>query len=160
MPGPKPKPSALKKLQGTYRADRVVPNEARFDIPIRMPSPPEDLSVDGAKLWRSVGKMLLNAGLYTAGDFIALELMCMAYGRMKEAERLMVDDGMVLRGKDGGYYQSPYLAIVNRAWDQVRSMLAEFGMTPAERTRVMSTVDNNRETDLADVLFSEVRRNG
>ena len=160
MPGPKPKPSVLKKLHGTYRADRVVPNEARFDVPIRMPSPPESLSEDGAKLWRSVGKMLLNAGLYTAGDFIALELMCMAYGRMKEAERLMVDEGMVLKSNLGGMYQSPYLAIVNRSWEQVRSMLAEFGMTPAERTRVMSTGDNHKEVDLADQLFAEVRQHG
>jgi len=159
MPGPKPKPSVLKKLQGTYRADRVVPNEARFDVPIRMPSPPEELSEDGAKLWRSVGKMLLHAGLYTAGDFIALELMCMAYGRMKEAERLMADE-MVLKSAQGGYYQSPYLSIVNRSWEMVRSMLAEFGMTPAERTRVMSTGDNHREVDLADQLFAEVRNSG
>lgn len=152
-------PTVIHNLRGTT-PDRVVPNEARFEVPIRMPSPPEGMSEDGAKLWRAVGKLLLNAGLYTAGDFIALELMCMAYGRMKEAERLMVDEGMVLKSNLGGLYQSPYLAIVNRSWEQVRAMLAEFGMTPAERTRVMSSVDNNRETDLADLLFAEVKQRG
>ena len=159
MRGRKPLPTVIHNLRGTT-PDRFVPNEARFDVPIRMPSPPDGMSEDGAKLWRSVGKLLLNAGLYTSGDFIALELMCMAYGRMKEAERLMADEGMVLKSNLGGLYQSPYLAIVNRSWEQVRSMLAEFGMTPAERTRVMSAVDNNREVDLADQLFAEVRQRG
>lgn len=156
MPGPKPKPTVLKKLHGTYRADRCVDNEATFPTPIRMPSPPEGLNEDGAKLWRSLGKLLLDAGLYTSGDQIALELLCLAYGRMKEANRRIEEEGMVLRSVTGGFYQNPFLSIVTRSMDQVVKLLAEFGLTPAERTRVLSAVKSDREPDLAELLFSEV----
>lgn len=145
-------PTAVKSMRGTVRADRVMRNEAQFPIPGRMPSPPEGLNDYGEALWRSLGKLLLDAGLLTQGDTIALEMLCLAYGRMKEANNRVDDEGMVLESDKGNFYQSPYLSIANRAWEQVKGMLAEFGLTPAERTRVMALVEQE-EDDLASFLF-------
>jgi len=156
MPGPKPKPTVLKKMQGTYRSDRAVSNEAKFPVPSRMPKPPDGLNEEGEKLWRVIGKQLLDVGLFTSADSVALEMLCMAYGRMKEADRLIILEGMVLKSSNGGYYQNPYLAIANRSWEQVRSMLSEFGLTPAERTRVMAAAVAPQETDLAELLFRQI----
>jgi len=75
---------------------------------------------------------------------------------MKEANRRIEEEGMVLRSVTGGFYQNPFLSIVTRSMDQVVKLLAEFGLTPAERTRVLSAVKSDREPDLAELLFSEV----
>lgn len=153
MKGRKPVPTALKELRGTARADRVLKNEAQFPIPGRMLSPPEHLGADGEFLWRHLGKLLLDAGLMSYGDTLALELMCIAYDRMTRANRKVKIDGEVMVSDKGNYYQNPWLSIANKAWDQVKSMLAEFGLTPAERTRVMAAVEDD-EDDLATLLFT------
>lgn len=154
MRGRKPVPTAIKNLRGTYREDRAVSNEAEFSIPKRMPSPPDEMNEDGKALWRSLGKRLLDAGLFTDADQVALELLCVAYGRMKEANRMVARTGTVHMSSNGNYYQNPYLSVANRSWEQVKKMLAEFGLTPAERTRVLAAInENEEEDDLVQILF-------
>ena len=42
----------------------------------------------------------------------------------------------MLKSPHGFPVQSPYLAVANRAMEQMRSLLSEFGMSPASRTKV------------------------
>lgn len=155
--GRKPIPTAIKELKGTARADRVLKNEAQFPIPERMLRVPDGLNHYGEDLWRELGKLLLDAGLFSYGDKIALEMLCQVYGRLKYAtEKMQSEGGEVLEGASGNLYQSPWLNIVNRSWDQLRSMLSEFGLTPAERTRVSAMVENKEEDSLAAALFKAV----
>jgi P27 family predicted phage terminase small subunit len=155
--GRKPVPTAIKELRGTARPDRVLKNEAEFPIPERMLRVPDGLNQYGEELWRELGKLLLDAGLFSYGDKIALELLCQAYGRMKYAnEKMRENGGEVLEGSTGGLYQNPWLSIVNKGWDQVRTMLSEFGLTPAERTRVAALVEDKSEDSLAVELFKAV----
>ena len=122
-----------------------------------MPSPPKDLTPEGEELWRNLGKMLLDVGLFTAGDAIALEMLCISYGRMKQANRKVVETGTVLKSTEtGGIYQNPYLHVANKAWDQVNKLLSQFGLTPAERTRVLAAIQDNDEDDLLTQLFDKV----
>lgn len=135
----------------------MIKDEPQFPIPGRMLTPPRDLGDDGAALWRSLGKLLLDVGLLTHGDMLALEMLCLSYDRMKRANQEVLIKGEVLLSDKGNYYQNPWLSIANKAWDQVKSMLAEFGLTPAERTRVMAVVRNGEEeSDLAKALFKAV----
>lgn len=46
--------------------------------------------------------------------------------------------GVVLKAPSGFPVQSPYLAIANRAMEQLRQLLSEFGMSPASRARVQA----------------------
>jgi len=158
MKGRKPVPTEVKELRGTARADRMIKDEPEFPIPGRMPSPPASLREDGEKLWRALGKLLLDVGLFTAGDAIALEMLCIAYDRMIRANRQLETRDEVLLSENGFAYQNPWLQIANKAWDQVKGMLAEFGLTPAERTRVMAIVrDDDGEGSLAEQLFTMVK---
>jgi len=133
----------------------MVENEAQFPVPSRMFSPPDTLNEWGEKAWRYYGKLLLDAGLLTEADRMALELLCQAYGRWIEAERNVALTGTVLTSDRGNFYQNPYLAVANKSWDQVKRMLAEFGLTPAERTRVAAMAGESEE-DLAALLFSGI----
>lgn len=155
MRGRKPVPTELKKQRGTDRPDRGVDNEAQFPIPSRMYSPPENLNEWGEKAWRYYGKLLLDAGLFTDADRMAMELLCQSYGRWIEAERNVALTGTVLTSDRGNFYTNPYLHVANKAWDQIKRMLAEFGLTPAERTRV-AALAGDKEEDLATLLFSGI----
>lgn len=155
MRGRKPKPTAVKKLAGNPGRRPLNDNEPQFPVPGRTPSPPDYLSDEAQEVWRDLGKMLLDAGLLTRVDRYALGMFCAVAGRWMEAERDLRDEGLILTSSDGNAYQNPRLHVANRAWDQMRKMLGEFGLTPAERSR-LHVAAQEHEVSLAEILFSDV----
>ena len=153
MKGRKPVPTAIKHLRGTTRPDRANPAEPQFPVPGRMLSPPAYLDEAAAAVWRDLGRMLLTAGVFTVVDKYALAMFCVSAGRWMEAEQQIKETSPVLRSKEGRLYQNPFLGIANRAWDQMRKMFGEFGLTPAERSRISALVVDD-EPSLAETLFS------
>src|SRR5262249_21622461 len=76
-------------------------------------------------------------GLITTVDRAALAAYCMAWSRWVAAELKVKEFGMVIKSPEKGYpMMSPYLVIANQAMKQLRDYLAEFGMSPASRTRI------------------------
>ena len=63
-------------------------------------------------------------------------MYCQAWGRWLEAEGALRKYGVMVKSPNGLPMQSPYLAVANKAMEQMRSLLSEFGMSPASRTRV------------------------
>ena len=134
MRGPKPKPTKLKVLHG---------NPGRRPLNDREPAPaPHSLEppawIDGDALaeWRRLAPLLHRLGLLTEIDEQALTSYCQTWARWKAAELQIRKHGMVLRGKGGFPVISPYVAVANRSLAHLKQLLAEFGMTPAARTRV------------------------
>ena len=157
MKGRKPKPTNLKRLQGTYRPDRANSTEPQFEVPSRMPNVPRYLDEHAAEVWRDLGGGLLRAGLLTVVDKYALAMFCVPAGRYIHGN-LMIEKtgGPVLTSDAGNLYQNPWLHVVNKAFDQMRQMLSEFGLSPAERARLHVAVADG-EPSLADQLFVLVR---
>jgi P27 family predicted phage terminase small subunit len=152
--GPAPKPTAVRELQG--RAHKAKNRrEPRPALPERPPYAPRWLCPEGQAAWRRIAGALLDAGLYTTIDQTALELLCDAYGRWRQASRELGanGEGLVSVGERGSVVSAAE-RVAERRFDQVRKMLAEFGMTPAERSRV-STAEQS-QMSLADLLFSDV----
>lgn len=56
-------------------------------------------------------------------------------------------------------YQNPWLAVANRAWEQLRKVEAEFGMTPSSRSRV-TAVSSYKQLSLAEQLGFMVATDG
>ena len=77
-----------------------------------------------------------------------------AWGRWVQAERKLEKDGPVLTSGDGNLYQSPWLHVANKAWEQMRKILPEFGLTPSSRSRLKINPPND-ELSLAELLFAE-----
>ena len=132
MPGPRPTPTALKVLRGNPGKRPLPQNEPRPSLDVTMP---DWLSSDAAKHWPIVAKQLHDAGLLTAIDVTALGLYCEAFARWKDANARVVKYGTVVKSPNGYPIQSPYLAIANKAHEQMTKLLAEFGMTPSSRSR-------------------------
>jgi P27 family predicted phage terminase small subunit len=164
--GARPKPTALKVLQGTDRADRR--NEHEPQTTAAIPACPDHLSGEAKSEWERVGRLLAGLGLVTQIDRAALAAYCQAWGRWVEAEEAIKRHGVVIKSPNNFPIQSPYLAIANKAMDQMRLLLAEFGMTPSSRTRVtaspttaagLTTEDLEVELWLRQVARDERRAN-
>ncbi len=90
-------------------------------------------------------------------DKYALGGFCVSAGRYIEANtKLQETGGPILTSKEtGNLYQNPWLHIANKAWDQMRQMFSEFGLTPAERAR-LHVPREPEEPTLAEQLFALV----
>jgi P27 family predicted phage terminase small subunit len=81
----------------------------------------------------------------------ALALYCQAWGRWIEAEEALKKHGTMVKSPNGFPMQSPYLSVANKAMEQLRALLAEFGMTPSSRTR-LSVNPQEQEPDPLELL--------
>lgn len=122
-----------------------------------MPPVPDHLDEEGAKIWRTLGPRLLRAGLLTEVDVYVLGMFCAAASRWIDAERKLKKLGPVLVSHEtGNLYQNPYLHVANRAWEQMRKLLGELGLSPAERSRLTSLLAEDEDKSLAELLFETV----
>jgi len=130
----KPLPTALKIFKGTARKDQLnefEPMPDRDKI-----KPPDELTKAALKHWDIVVDQLMSAGIMTNLDNQALGIYCEAYAKWAEANAKISKHGMVIKAPSGYPVQSPYLSISNKAFEQMRAMLSEFGMTPSSRSRI------------------------
>lgn len=132
--GPKAKPTALKIVQGTYRADRAAANEP---VPQSgVPSCPTWLAPDGKREWKRLADELAALGLLSEVDRTALALYCQAFAEYREAARIVKAKGLTTVSDKGNVLQHPAVSIRNDAWRRVMKAAADFGMTPASRSRI------------------------
>jgi len=157
MRGRTPLPDALKEAQGTLKKSRVNQAQAKFDVTDDNPKPPVTLNLYGKRLWKEMLPKLIEAGLYTDGDHQAFELLCMAYGDLLQARKDLKESGTVVVTEKGTVYQHPNVGIANQAWNRCKLMLGQFGLTPAERTRVKARTPEEKGKSLADSLFAAAR---
>lgn len=134
MSGPRPEPTSLRMLRGNPGRRPVNGNESRPRTEI--PPCPAHLSAEAKREWRRTARLLADLGLLARIDRAALSIYCEAWARWVEAERAMQQYGVMMKSPGGYPQQSPYLAVANRAMEQIRQSIAEFGMSPAARSRV------------------------
>jgi P27 family predicted phage terminase small subunit len=131
--GPKPKPTALKRLAGNPGQRKLNDNEPK---PSGIPTCPRHLSEEAKKEWKRVSKELLACGLLTSIDRAALAAYCACYARWAESETNIQKFGTVIKTQNGNAIQNPYVGVANRALDLMHKFEIEFGMTPSSRSRL------------------------
>ncbi len=122
------KPTQLKILQGTNRADRAKRNEPK-PAPL-MPAQPPGLDEFGLEAWRRLAPILCRLGLLTEADGEAFWALCQTWSQLRKA--LLELNGMNPRDDD---YRKVALT-VEKARTDFRLMAIEFGLTPASRSRI------------------------
>lgn len=147
--GRKPTPTNLKILYGNP-GKRPLPQNEPKPKPVA-PKTPKHLNSVAKKEWKRVAAELEPLGLLTIIDMAALAAYCVAYSRWVEAEDMIRKHGMLVKSPNGYPMQSPYLAIANKALDQMKGFLTEFGMTPASRSR-LSINDKGQEDEFDRLL--------
>ena len=133
MKGRKPIPSRIKALRGNVGKREIKP-EVQISGPIG--ACPPHLSAQARKEWKRIVPVLEAVGLATAADRAALAAYCQAYGRWVGAEAALKGQALVFENDKGQTRQNPLIGIANKALDQMRAFLVEFGMTPSSRTRI------------------------
>lgn len=140
--GRKPKPTNLKLIAGTDRADRR--NDAEPKPAPALPAPPSFLSDEAKAEWTRTADQLYQLGILSKIDRAALGAYCQAYGRWEQAERALarmaerdaVTHGMMIKTTNGNAVQNPLLGTANKAMADMMRYAAEFGMTPSARARI------------------------
>ena len=133
--GPAPKPTVLRVIEGNRGRRPLNKNEPK-PRPIT-PTCPSHLAAAGRAEWKRIVPELERMGLLTIVDRAALAAYCQAYARWKAAEAKIVETGEVIRQPGtGNYVRNPWLLTAERAMEQVHRYGAEFGLTPAARTRI------------------------
>lgn len=148
--GRKPKPPELKIMAGE-RSDRGNPNAPpRLD---GLPEPPAYLDAHGLDAWNRLLPVLDGMGTIGYQDGAALGLLCGAFSRyVRATAKLNASDTDLTVPTRYGLKASPYEAIATRAEATILRILAEFGMTPSARNRVVSTKVNGRSDPLDEFL--------
>jgi P27 family predicted phage terminase small subunit len=147
MPRGRPrKPTKLKKAQGTLQKCRTLPNE--WTPPPGAPPEPADLDKVGRKEWRRVVEELTTAGVLTKIDASMLEGYCSMFSQALTYRALAQAEPII--ASFTGPKVNPAAEMARKSWALARQFAAEFGMTPAARSRVAAAgKDDDDEEDNA-----------
>lgn len=116
------KPSSMKVIAGTDRADRAPPaDEPKFDQVVEFPAPPQHLNPDGVAMWKDLGPQLTRAGVLQTVDLYPLEQLCYAWQRHRKKQKA---DMEITASEDNA----------------LLSLFSSFGLGPASRRRVMAKI--------------------
>lgn len=113
----------LKLLKGSFRKDRAIKDVAEYDLVSDFPSSPSHLNTDGAEMWNRLGRQLVACKVLQVVDLYVLEQLCFLWQRFRQKAKAEAD----------------ITAAENNA---MKSLFAEFGMTPASRGKVTPSPEN------------------
>ncbi|MGV8986049.1 MAG: phage terminase small subunit P27 family [Cypionkella sp.] len=143
MRGRKPKPTAIKVLEGNPGKRPVNPAEPQ--PPGSQPDAPPHLCAEARAEWDRLAESLNRIGLLTQIDRATMAAYCQCYGRWVEAELKLSETPPILRMPSGYIQQSPWLTISNKQLELMARFMAELGLTPASRSRLAVLVPSVRD---------------
>lgn len=132
MPGPAPTPSAILQARGSWRGQRKEEPE----LPVKAPGAPSWLSAEAKAEWRRQAKHLEVMGTIAEADRAMLALYCQAWAEFVETNKTIEEEGMTCTTDKGYVLPNPLVAIRNAAAERLVKLAAQFGFSPAARTRV------------------------
>jgi len=132
--GKRPVPRNLKIVRGNPGKRPLGAREPQPEVEI--PEPPDFLGKIAKEHFTATAKQLAALGIMTRLDRDALAMYAQAFATWRNAVLEMAKTGPVMTGKAGNLVKHPHFRIADTAYNQMRQMLAEFGMTPSSRTRI------------------------
>jgi P27 family predicted phage terminase small subunit len=161
MKGRKPLPTHLKLLRGNPGRHPLKHGEPQPEQSIDVPDPPAFVTGYAADEWWVVAVELHRLGVLSKIDLAPLASYCMAYAHWRTAEealaRMAANDrvmsGLIIKGKYGDAVQNPLVSIARKAAGDMVRYAAEFGLTPAARSRIAAgTNGDDRPGKFAGLL--------
>ena len=150
--GRKPKPTALKLLEG---------NPGKRPINEHEPVPPKGtvkcptwLEPEAKKEWTRLAPSLEAMGVLTQADLTAFAGYCQAYARWKEAEEFISQHGSIFQTPSGYVQQVPQVSIAQQNLKIMQSFCSEFGLTPATRARIIANGGGKDDASSDDPMES------
>ena len=136
MAGRKPKPTAVKKLEGNpgkRKLNTKEPNPGKG-----MPDCPAWLMPEAKTEWIRLSEKLNQMGVLTEIDRSVFAAYCQSYARWKEAQEHINSEGATYETENGMQRPNPWVAICNTEQRLMMQAASEFGLTPSARSRIMA----------------------
>jgi P27 family predicted phage terminase small subunit len=142
MPGPAPKPTHLKLLDGNPGKRALNKREPK---PTGEPIAPSFFTDAQRAVWDEAIASA-PAGLLKRLDSSVLAGWCVAFDLWRRAVEQVNKTGLVTQSPTQGVpMQNPYLAVVNKQQGIMLKCAAEMGFTPASRTRIALDPGDGKE---------------
>jgi P27 family predicted phage terminase small subunit len=135
------KPTALKLVEGTLRADRANGNEPEPRL-LEDLTPPAHMASRSAKVWAELAPMLRRIHVLTEADVVAFEMLCDAVADYRFARETRGDD-MVTYSHKGSQMLDQWLVAQQACAKRAEVLMGRFGMDPVSRSRVMINVQGD-----------------
>ena len=126
--GPKAKPNAIKRLEGSWRV-----NEREPKAEIGEPKKPEWLGRAGQAEWKRLAPILVRMGVLTEVDGTALTAYCRL---VDQASRIRVALSKVKQ--PAGELAVSLQREERDIYRQLHQYIAHFGLSPATRTKIVA----------------------
>ena len=136
MRGRKPKPTPLKLLSNNAGRRPSNMNEPEPEAPKDL-TPPAWLDELGLEFWNSLAPQLHMMGLLSEIDLPLFTSACERWSTYRRAIAELQKQ-LTRNSKANGRVAKPEAAIAKAALDSLRAILAEFGIGPASRSRVVA----------------------
>jgi P27 family predicted phage terminase small subunit len=159
--GPRPIPTHLKLLRGNTGKRPLNKDEPQPEPFTDVPDPPSFVTGYAADEWWQTATELHRLGLLTKVDVPALAAYCYAFGQWRMAAESLhrmqscdpVMNGMIIKSKYGDAIVNPLVSIVRKHAADVVRYAAEFGLTPAARSRISAGIrGDNSQSKFAGLL--------
>lgn len=138
MSGPPKTPTHLRLVRGNPSKRPINQNEPK--PPPGVPPTPKHFSKQEKYWFNRLGEDLNCMGVITTLDGMALELLIGAYVEWRSHRDILEKEGetytTISATGDKLIKAHPRVAMMADAWKRLRGMMAEFGMTPASRSKV------------------------
>lgn len=151
--GRKPKPTAVKKLEGNPGKRPLNPFEPMPVKKDKTPECPDWLEEEAKNEWNRLADNLSGLGLLTEMDIQAFASYCQAYARWREAEEFITRHGSIVKTAKGGWQQVPQVSIAHQNQRIMMQAAAEFGLTPSSRSRIIADQAVSKESDEMEFLL-------
>lgn len=138
--GRKPKATAIKEREGAFKKN---PNRRPTNEPTvsyKRPSAPPNVTADKVahKKWKHICGLLEEMGIMSTADQELVEALCLNYSRITELEARLRKQGPSVVKVSGDVARNPDLVSLNQERSLQLKMLAELGLTPSSRSRIVA----------------------
>ena len=139
-PGRKPKPALQVVKEGNpgkrpVKDSAVLPPSALIE-PDWSTLLDESLVDEAAGIWRRLAPTLARAVGLVGEQQVTLEEYVVTVVRIRQGERAITRDGMIVPGAMGGSVKNPWTTVLNQYRSHLRSLTGELGLSPASATRI------------------------
>jgi P27 family predicted phage terminase small subunit len=134
LPGPPPKPTALKRLAGNPGKRPLNENEPQPERVI--PAMPRGLPRRARQFWKAHADKLNRLGILTELDGPAFTMMAIHYDTAWQSLEAIKVEGLVIADENGALRKNPLLQVMRENSAAFLRYAAHFGLTPSARSRL------------------------
>ena len=126
--------------------DTDFENVYDIDVPVYM----ETMGY-ASSMWRTIVKQLLSRKILKVTDLHNIEMFCIAYNNMREAQLEVALNGVTIETAMGRS-KNPAITVVNEASKQMAQFGSMLGLDPASRARLTGGGGKPKNNPFAEVL--------